>query len=90
MKCFKHYDLSDYFGTISKKRASKQAYSIKTTSRHWKMKWDERWINSMKWKWFKVPVKVEQINEFSDTVQSKKKKKVAVMKWAKGNEMKDE
>ena len=44
----------------------------------------------MKWKWFKVPVKVEQINEFTDTVQSKKKKKVAVMKWAKGNEMKDE
>ena len=31
---------------------------------------------SMKWSWFKVPVKVEQINEylFSDTVQSQKKK----------------
>ena len=29
----------------------------------------------MKWSWFKVPVKVEQINEylFSNTVQSKKK-----------------
>ena len=41
------------------------------------MKWDERWINSMKWSWFKVPVKVEQINEylFSDTVQSQKNKK---------------
>ena len=44
----------------------------KTTWRNWRMKWDERWINSMKWSWFKVPVKVEQINEylFSDTVQS--------------------
>ena len=32
--------------------------------------------------WFKVPVKVEQINEylFSDTVQSQWKQKVAVMK----------
>ena len=41
------------------------------------MKWDERWINSMKWSWFKVPVKVEQINEylFSDTVQKSKNKK---------------
>ena len=41
-----------------------------------KMKWDERRINSMKWSWFKVPVKVEQINEylFSDTVQSQKNK----------------
>ena len=29
------------------------------------------------WSWFKVPVKVEQINEylFSDTVQSQKNKK---------------
>ena len=64
------------------KQASKQAYSIKTTWRNWKMKWDERWINSMKWSWFKVPVKVEQINEywFSDTVQSQWKQKVAVMK----------
>ena len=55
---------------------SKQAYSIKTTWRNWKMKWDERWINNMKLSWFKVPVKVEQINEylFSDTVQSQKKK----------------
>ena len=36
---------------------------------------------SMKRSWFKVPVKVEQINEylFSDTVQSQKQK-VAVMK----------
>ena len=31
---------------------------------------------SMKWSWFEVPVKVEQINEylFSDTVQSQKNK----------------
>ena len=30
----------------------------------------------MKWSWFKVPVEVEQINEylFSDTVQSQKTK----------------
>ena len=64
------------------KQASKQTYSIKTTWRNWKMKWDERWINSMNWSWFKVPVKVEQINEylFSDTVQSQWKQKVAVMK----------
>jgi hypothetical protein len=36
----------------------------------WKMK------KRMKWSWFKVPVKVKQINEylFSDTVQSKKQK----------------
>ena len=47
----------------------------------WKMN------KSMKWSWFKVPVKVEQINEnlFSDTVQSQWKQKVAVMKWAKVN-----
>ena len=40
----------------------------------WKMN------ESMKWSWFKVPVKVEQIIEylFSDTVQSQKTKKVAV------------
>ena len=32
----------------------------------------------MKWSWFKVPVKVEKINEylFSDIVQSQKNKKV--------------
>ena len=61
-------------------QASKQAYTIKTTWRNWKMKWDERWINSMKWSWFKVPVKVAQINEylFSDTVQSQEKQKVNV------------
>ena len=31
----------------------------------------------MKWSWFKVPVKIEQINEylFSDTVQSQWKQK---------------
>ena len=36
----------------------------------WKMN------KSMKWRWFKVPVKVKQINEylFSDTVQSQKAK----------------
>ena len=62
--------------------AGKQAYSIKTAWRNWKMKWDESWINSMKWSWFKVPVKVKQINEylFLDTVQSQYKQKVAVMK----------
>ena len=56
--------------------ASKQAYSIKTTWRNWKMEWDERWINSMKCSWFKVPVKVGQINAylFSDSVQSQKTK----------------
>ena len=54
--------------------ASKQAYSIKTTWRNWKMKWDERWINSMKWSWFKVPVKVEQINEYLFSEKSKNKK----------------
>ena len=42
----------------------------------WKMN------TSMKWSWFKVPVKVKQINEylFSDTVQIQKKQKV-VKKW---------
>ena len=57
--------------------ARKQAYSIKTTWRNWKMNSDERWINSMKWSWFKVSLKVEQINEyfFSDTVRSQKNKK---------------
>ena len=41
---------------------------------------------SMKWSCFKVPVKVEQFNEysFSDTLQSKKQK-VAVMKEATVN-----
>ena len=41
----------------------------------WKMN------KSMKWSWFKVPVKVEQINEylFSDTEQSQWKQKVAEM-----------
>ena len=42
-----------------------------------KLKNEMRWKmnKSMKWGWFKVPVKVEKINEylFSDTVQSKKK-----------------
>ena len=50
------------------------------------MKLDERWINSMKWSWFKGPVKVEQINEylFSDTVQSQKtKKRQQQKKWRK-------
>ena len=61
---------SGLYKVIAYSLASKQAYSIKMTGRNWKMKWDERWINSMKWSWFKVPVKVEQINEylFSDTV----------------------
>ena len=38
------------------------------------MRW--KMSKSMKWSWFKVPVKVEQINEylFSDTVQSQKTK----------------
>ena len=68
--------MNQYKKNLSKWIASKQAYSIKTTWRNWKMKWDERWISSMKWSWFKVPVKVEQINEylFSDTVQSQKTK----------------
>ena len=58
---------------ISQLYVSKQAYSIKTTWRNWKMKWEERGVNSMKWSLFKVPVKVEQIDEYllSDTVQSK-------------------
>ena len=40
------------------------------------MKWDKTWINSMKWSWIKVPVKVEQINEYllSDTLQIQKNK----------------
>ena len=39
-----------------------------------KMKWDEGWINKLKWSWFKVPAKVKQVNEylFSDTAQSEK------------------
>ena len=39
------------------------------------MRW--KMDKSMKWSWFKVPVKVEQINEylFSDTIQSQKKQK---------------
>ena len=47
-------------------------YSIKNEMK--KLKNEMRWkINkSMKWSWYKVRVKVEQINEylFSDTVQS--------------------
>ena len=43
-----------------------------------KLKNEMRWKmnKSLKWSWFKVPVKVEQINEylFSDTVQSQKTK----------------
>ena len=44
-------------------------------------KWNEM-NKGMKWSWFKVLVKVEQINEylFSDTVQSQWKQKVAMMK----------
>ena len=44
------------------------------------MKDEEEQNESMKWSWFKVPVKVEQINEylFSDTLQSQKQK-VAVL-----------
>ena len=60
---------------------SKQAYSIKNKMK--KLKNEMRWKmnKSMKWSWFKVPVKLEQINEylFSDNVRSKKQK-VAVIK----------
>ena len=52
------------------------------------MVWDEvNANNSMKWRWFIVPIKVEQINDYLllDTYESKKKKQkqkqLAWMKW---------
>ena len=56
-------------------KLTKQAYSIKNEIK--KLNNEIRWemYKSMKWSWFKVPLKVEQLNEFffSDTVQSQKK-----------------
>ena len=45
------------------KQASKRT-PLKRHEETEKMKWNERWINSMKWSWFKVPVKVKQIKEY--------------------------